>query len=1143
MLKFILRPFFTLALIFAGYLAIAQCPANLDFESGTFNGWICYTGNVVAVGGTNQINLNPSGPQFSRHTMLSSVPGDGLDEYGEFPKNCPNGSGHSIKLGNNAGGAQAEGVSYQFTIPANAHQFSLIYYYAVVFQDPGHPANQQPRLEIEITNVSDGSSIGCSSFSFIASSSLPGFFLSRNPGGSTPVWCKDWSANSINLDGNAGKTIKLFFKTADCTFSAHFGYAYVDVNTECSSSFVGATFCPDDTAINVRAPYGYQSYKWFNSNFSQVLGTQQVLTLNPPPASGSTVAVELTPYNGYGCKDTLTAELLDTLTIRANAGPDKLSCNNAPVQIGSPPLEGLVYSWSPSTGLSNANVANPTASPSVTTKYLLTVRHDGGGCISVDSVIVNAAVLDNTIEVIGGNSYCQGAAQTILKVQPADSIQWFRNAVAIPGANQTQYTVTQSGDYYAIVFSSSGCTATTATKQIFIFPKPTAGFKVNSTSQCFTGHQFIFTDTSTSVSGTLQYEWNFGDGNTSNAPSPTHSYLQAGTYPVKLLVTSTNGCKDSSLVNVTVNPSAVAAFTTNNTTQCFKANQFVFTNTSTITSGTLQYRWDLGDGTIVTTRDVTYAYTLPGSYTVKLVIIAPGGCNDSTTTTVTINPTPKAGFTINNTTQCARGNQFSFTDTSSVSSGTLQYDWNFGDGSTSNSPNPSHTFTQPGTYTVKLVVTASSSCKDSASAVVTVTPSAIAGFTVNKASQCSKGNQFIFTNTSSISSGSLQYTWALGDGTVVTAKDVTYSYTQPGTYTVKLFVTANGGCNDSSSFTVTVYPSPVAGFTVNTANQCFTGHQYVFSNSSSVSAGTLQYTWRMGDGTTLNTKDITYNYAGSGIYPVKMLVTGDGGCADSSTLTIEVYPNPIADFTVRAVCTNLTVPLVNKTFNNTTSTLNFLWDFGNGQTSTLRDPSFVYTDPGNYVITLSVTSVQCPVPPSSKQLPIRVDSAKVGISYPVQNAVMNFPMTLQARTFGNSILWTPSASLDNPLSTKPIFKGLTEQLYLIEIKTASGCVTVDTQLVKTYKKVEIYVPTGFTPNGDGKNDFLRPILMGFKSVSYFRVFNRWGQKVFEMSSDMPGWNGKVKGVPQDTQAYIWMIEATDVDGIVHQAQGSTVLIR
>ena len=229
-----------------------SCPQNIDFENGTFNGWICYTGGVAAVGGQNVISLTESGPIPGRHTMLSSFPGDGLDPFGRFPVNCPNGSGHSIKLGNTNGGAEAEGISYTFTVPANQNEYTLIYNYAVVFQDPNHQQYEQPRMQIEITNVTDNSTISCSSFAFFPyGTPLPGFELSENPGTATPVWYKNWSAVSINLNGNAGKTIRLFFKTADCTFRRHFGYAYIDVNSECSSTFVGAAYCHQDTSVQV----------------------------------------------------------------------------------------------------------------------------------------------------------------------------------------------------------------------------------------------------------------------------------------------------------------------------------------------------------------------------------------------------------------------------------------------------------------------------------------------------------------------------------------------------------------------------------------------------------------------------------------------------------------------------------------------------------------------------------------------------------------------------------------------------------------------------------------------------------------------------------------------------------------------------
>ena len=787
----------------------AQCPANIGFETGNFAGWKLYTGSVSSVNTQNVISLTEvPGPVTDRHEMLSSLPGDGVDEYGGFPKNCPNGSQHSIRLGNDRAGNEAEGVSYEFTIPPNAENFSIIYYYAIVIEDPGHPEYQQPRLQIDVLNVTDNEAIDCSSFDFVVDGETPGFHLSPIQVNGIPVWYKDWSANTINLGTYAGKTIRIFFKTADCTFLSHFGYAYLDVSTECSSSFIGAAFCPADTAISVTAPFGYQHYTWFNENYTQTLGTGQTLHLEPPPPSGTKVKVKLEPFSGYGCVDTLTASLIDTLTITANAGPDVATCNNIPVQIGVLPVPGLVYHWDPPTGLSDPSVSNPTALVNNTTRYVLTVRTLGGGCATADTVYVNSDFLDTHVQVNGPVSHCSADAQTVLKTDPsAQSIQWYKNGIPIAGATQVSYIVQEEGDYYAVLTSSRGCTINTDTNTIHVFPSPVAIAQLTST-------------------------------------------------PV----------------------------------------------------------------------------------------------------------------------------------------------------------------------------------------------------------QCFLGNSFSFLNQSTILSGNMEYDWVMGDGTVLHTKDISYSYSQPGTYNVELKVRAAGNC-------ISTWP-----------------------------------------------------------------------------VTVKVLPSAIADFAVNAVCINLDLSVINNTHYSGSSQVHYLWDFGNSDVSGAANPVYQYHTPGDYTVTLTTSTDECPQP-SVKQLPLRVDVPEQGTNYPVKTAIFNYPLQLEARRIGNQVLWSPAVNLNNVNSYTPVYKGVTEQLYKIKLTTASGCVTIDSQLVKTIKKIEIHVPAAFTPNGDGQNDFLKPLLYGFSKVNHFRVYNRWGKIVFQMESDQPGWDGKIKDIPQEMQTYIWVIEAVDVDGVVHHAKGTTILIR
>jgi gliding motility-associated-like protein len=788
-----------------------SCPPNIDFESGNFDGWTCYTGNVASVNNTNVISFNSSGgPVPGRHTMFSAVSGGGNDQYGGFPVNCPNGSGHSIMLGNNNAGREAEGVSYDFTIPAGANTYNLIYNYAVVFQDPGHRESEQPRLDLLVQNLSDGYPITCSSFSFFANGSpLPGFQLSPNPGGNTPVWYKSWTAVSINLDNLAGKTIRLFFKTADCTFRIHFGYAYIDVNSECSDRFEGADFCPDDNQVILNAPYGYQTYTWYNATFTQILGNSQTLVIAPPPATGTRIAVIVVPYNGYGCLDTLYTYLYDTLNYKANAGVDKNSCNNSIAQIGVPPKPGWFYQWSPATGLNDVTLANPFATPDVSTEYVLSIHHNGGGCISTDTVMVKAGKLYDSLRLIGKPEWCIGSGDsTILEVLPCDSVQWFKDGIAIPGANRQQYRVTQTGTYQAQVFSFLGCN--------------------------------LFTR----------------------------------------------------LINI---------------------------------------------------------------------------------------------------------------DISSI-------------------PVP--------------------------------------GFTVDKPEQCMVNNRFVFTNTSTNAVGAMKYKWIMGDGFTSTLRDLSYSFKKPGTYKVVLVV------NSSSS------------------------------------------------------------------------------CADSVFMNVIVNPNVFADFNVNAACINEPVIAVNKTIDPGTSPISYLWDFGNGRTSTLQNPPVqVYPAVGNYVMSLTVSTAKCPFPQSIQKRFVKIEKPAKGINNPVAYAVAGLPQPLEARPIGTSALWTPASNLDNAATYKPVFTGDAEKTYTIKLTTAAGCITIDTQLVKINKNIVVYVPNGFTPNNDGNNDILKPFMIGIRELVYFKIFNRWGEMVYETKKMDEGWDGRYKSSPVQSHTLVWMLEGIGADGKTYNAKGSTVLIR
>jgi hypothetical protein len=328
--------YFFLGLLISGFSSVAEaqvglCPPNLDFEKGSFNNWVCQAG-IVDPGGN--LILSPTPPIPGQHTIITAASA-GIDPYGFFPQNCPNGSNYSVKLGNNVGGHGAESVSYTYSIPATEPKFSMMFHYAIVLQNPNHQFWEQPRFRARIIDMSTNLPIPCVDFDFIASGSLPGFLPS--PLGNGVIY-KDWTPITINLDAYIGKTIKIEFITNDCVYTAHFGYAYLDVNSTCNGAISGNNICPGDTAITLSAPFGFQAYEWYSDmSFTTILSTSQTLYLNPPPAVGTIYPVIVIPYNGFGCRDTLYATVTVGAKPAANAGPDVDLCKFQQVQIGAPP--------------------------------------------------------------------------------------------------------------------------------------------------------------------------------------------------------------------------------------------------------------------------------------------------------------------------------------------------------------------------------------------------------------------------------------------------------------------------------------------------------------------------------------------------------------------------------------------------------------------------------------------------------------------------------------------------------------------------------------------------------------------------------------------------------------------------------------
>ncbi|PCJ84311.1 MAG: hypothetical protein COA57_09400 [Flavobacteriales bacterium] len=467
------------------------------------------------------------------------------------------------------------------------------------------------------------------------------------------------------------------------------------------------------------------------------------------------------------------------------------------------------------------------------------------------------------------------------------------------------------------------------------------------------GNPSIFTDITTISSGSIvTWDWDFGDSFTSTAQSPTHTYANTGIYNVTLITITDLGCFDTIIKPVEVYEIPNAAFTSNSVCLNFNTN---FTDQSTIGSGVVNnWNWDFGDGNSSTAQNPAHPYASAGTFNVKLVVTSDNGCSDSITQSTIVHALPVADFFF--TDGCVY-ETVSFSDLSIVAGGPITgWDWDFGDASASAIQNPTHLYTNPGTYVVELIATSSFGCKDTITQNTVRHPKPAAAFSSTTVCLNSPTS---FTDLSTISTGNiLQWNWSFGDGTGASVQqNPAYTYGTDGFFTTQLIVTSDNSCIDTVTNQVEVYPLPQPSFYTDTV--CINTPPTQFTNTSAISSGSIvSYQWDLGSGgaTSVQTNP-SFTYPADGTYSIELLATSANGCSDSVTQTVIVHPKPTADFLFTNDCVQNTATFTDQSTITSGSVTGWNWDFGDGTAGSIaQNPSNFYLTPGFYNVTLIATS-------------------------------------------------------------------------------------------------------------------------------------------------------------------------------------------
>ena len=574
--------------------------------------------------------------------------------------------------------------------------------------------------------------------------------------------------------------------------------------------------------------------------------------------------------------------------------------------------------------------------------------------------------------------------------------------------------------------SEYGCVSSD-TQNVYVKSMPDPTFIITRDTICIKD-SVVFIDSS--VVAADSYVWNFGDGSANDSARAkgdtiVRLYANANNYTVSRTAIL-KGCASTIKKTVAIEPDPITQFTL--VRDNLNGKKIDITNNSYLTNGkngSLNFDWSFGDGTKDSTTSNFFNHIYPSDrkYFVTLKATSNFGCYDSRRDSIVTLNTANSIFSLSRNSIC-KGDTFSFTNNSTNAQ---TYSWNFGDGSTSTSKTPNHTYSSSGKFLVQLIAKDANNYTDTSSQVVTIKAIPMSKFSSNN-NICAK-DQLVFTNNSVIqSTDTLQFKWSFGDGDTSLEKYPTHRYDTGSTYQAQLIAISASGCSDTMIKTVNIFSGPIAKFDTTNARACAGSlssltDQTIIASGESISS----YLWRLqnvpGQPTTKNTS-VTYNAAGR--YNIELVVSSARGCKDSVTYGIVIDSVPILNFGGTQNTCGSTLLLDAK---NPIAT--YSWSTSD------TTKTITVSSSAKYKVTVTLPGIS-----SCKT----TDSVIVNLNTPVKpnlgpdlsacgNAV------LDAKNPGSSYNWLWSGGGS---STKRILNILSSNTYFVTVTDQNSCIGLDT---------------------------------------------------------------------------------------------------
>jgi gliding motility-associated-like protein len=685
-----------------------------------------------------------------------------------------------------------------------------------------------------------------------------------------------------------------------------------------------------------------------------------------------------------------------------------------------------------------------------------------------------------------------------------------------------------------------GCKATALSKAFIDVREVKAGFTASSTYGTCIPFPVTFTDTS--LNETSRF-WDFGDGNTLSPVDPVsyRTYVSSDTFHVTLIAyrgfLPSTRCIDTARINIIVN--APTATLTYSPLEGCAPLPVKFNATS---ASLLTYTLDFGDGNASNpspTVDTSYRYTYANNFTPKLVIEDSSHCKITIIGKDVIKVYGSAvNFTADNTLVCDNG-LVKFTNLSSSNGQIASYSWDFGDGDSSNVENPEHVYSAPGYHTVRLIINTVFGCKDTLEKINYIRVAKKPSITINALSDSCGPSTATFKGILLDSDGSpLIWNWNFGNGNSSDLQNPPdQKYTNIATYLVTLIGKSPSGCSDTANININIHPIPTV-FAGNDTIICLNTPAQLFAT------GADSFTWQpIANLTCINcnnpianpTDNITYKVTGTTIF----------NCSSTDEIFIEVK-KPFSLSGLKpfdSVCLGKSIQL------KVTGAENYSWSPADGLNNT--NTASVAASPltNTTYMVLGYDSKNCFRDSAFIDLKVNPNPTVNAGEDMVLHLGNSVPLSIQYSSDVNGWLWSPAVGLSCSTCPAPIATPETSTTYTITVSNQSKCSASDEVFIKVVcDNSNLFLPTAFTPNGDGLNDVFYPMGIGLFKIQSLRIFNRYGQVVFEKSNfnandKSAGWDGRFKGKISDPAAYVYTLEVICKNNQVLTINGKILLIQ